>query len=175
MNISRKAWRLGSAIVAVIGLTLVAAPAHADTSSPNDVIYVNKWKVTSVGSAYTTTGSWHNCQAVTKSSVAGSVTCSLSTSISNTLTGSVSASVADINASVGYSTSATTTVSTSRSFNIAAGKSGELQWQAQYTSKKVTQTEYQCLANGNGCTSLGKTAVAVASKYNQPNFRFVAS
>ena len=177
----RKAMTVAVATASVLGAAFLSGPAAlaAPSSAPStfhadDVIYTYKWKVTHVGSPYTTYGGWRDCVSVTKEPKPYTTSCTLSTSTSNTVTGTINVSIGVISASVGYSATSSVSVTGGASFGIPAYSGGYIQWRPVYTTRDVTQKEYQCLSGGNYCTLFGggDAVVAHAHKYKAPGFRY---
>ncbi|MGW3121987.1 hypothetical protein ACWDBW_33435 [Streptomyces sp. NPDC001107] len=170
--------KAGSALVALAlatGLGVAATgTATASTVTPKDNPVVYRWKVTHVGAGYRTYGGWKTCDVFSKSGTTRTVGCSLSTSVTTTVSGTLSVSVKAVSAAVGYSAAKTYSVTASESYSAAKNKSGRVQWRSAYTTNKVTQSRYACLAHGTDtCTATGEKHTAYAHKFIAPNFRLV--
>ena len=84
---------------------------------------------------------------------------------SNTVSGTNHVSIQSLSASVGFSVTYSNTTGASYSMTLLPGQSGEIDWRNTYSSKSVTEEEYQKWVIGGTWQPNGNYAYCTASQW----------
>lgn len=152
-------------------LSHTVASSTATPKDTKDNPYFRTWKVTHVGSGYTTYGGWKSCVTFSKDATPHSVTCALSKTTATTVSGTLTVSAGEASAAVGYQVQRSYQVTGSETYTPQRNKSGQIRWRETYHTNKVTQKEYWCPLHGT-CQYNNPidTKYAYTHKYTSPNF-----
>jgi hypothetical protein len=135
------------------------------------------WSITSVSSAYDTTGSWFDCLAIVDNDGTNdSWTCNSSYATGNSVTGTVNVSDGTISAAVGFNVTLTFTRGTAFTTSPGSDWYGELEAANVYSTKTVYEEQEQCyLTPPLDCIDTGTTAQAYANQWISWTYRKVQS